>query len=372
MKRRFLSNLGITVGLVAGVAACSGPNTGPNVDQVKADFDNPSGSAKDQQGVAATAGAQDNLESTGGAGFTGGGVPGFSLRAEGLVQTGFAPLIPHNLFADQIAELQDLVLGKQSFDLSGMSGMGSGASPSGSIISQCVSSKDVQQKFASQLQGAASDLKKSGHASFDISTTVDFSNCPNSGYTGSFDIELKGDINERAPSASVTLEVSVNLHTACQTASGVCIDGGIAEEDVINGSATVLSPNAGGARSGSGSISYLVAWDFTATKDSQTITEKGGSRVSLSGANGMRDASVELLFYVANSERQLVSYVLKVSADSNGTVTLELRCKDGNLTCTKMADGSAMCMGMVDGQPYMQSWDAALYAGAKASGGSKK
>jgi hypothetical protein len=130
-------------------------------------------------------------------------------------------------------------------------------------------------------------------------------------------------------------------------------------------SATVLSSNAG-------ATSYLVAWDFTATKGSETIPEKGGSRVSLSDANGAGDAFVELLFYVENSERQLVSDVLKVSADSTGTVTLELRCKDGNLTCTKMADGSAMCAGTVDGQPYTQSWDAAVYTGARASGGSKK
>jgi hypothetical protein len=348
--------------MTIGVAACGG-SSGPNVGQVKADFNNPSGSAKDTQGIAGAAGAQENLNSTGGAGFTGGGVPGFSLTARDLVHTGFAPLVPHNLLADEIAQLRNFLLGKQTFGL----GDTNGTTSSGSVISQCVNSADIQQKYQSQLQGAAADFQSSGHASFDISTSVDLGSCANSGYTGSFDMELKGDISRSGNSANITINVGMNLHTVCESASGACLNGGFAEELALQGTSASAGTNSTGGTSGSGSLNFTLAWDFTASKGTENIHEKGGERLAASGSGTMGQAQYELLFYVKNSAGKEVSYVLQITADSSGNATLTLKCSDGNLSCTRAADGSGQCTGTVDGQAYMGGWDAGAYTAAKAA-----
>src|SRR5205807_240896 len=139
-----------------------------------------------------------------------------------------------------------------------------------------------------QLQGAQADFAKSGHASFDISLSVDLSGCASSGYTGSFDMDVKGSIDRTASSASITVNMSMTMHSVCETTLGACVNGGLAEEMLISGASTSVSSGTSGSSSGSGNLSFTLAWNFTATaKDSagvqQSITSKGGQRLAASG-----------------------------------------------------------------------------------------
>jgi hypothetical protein len=346
MKLRLLSGLVPACLMTVGLAACGGSN-GPNVGQVKQDFDHPTGSAKDQQGVAAAAGAQEQMTQSG-AGFTGGGVPGFSLRAEDLVHRGFAPFVPHNFFSAQIDQFKNYVLGQSTFAL----GDGTTTSRS-SLFDSCIDKNKLEDQIKSQ----------AGQSSFQVSLSIDLSACAGSGYTGSFDINMSGQIERTASTAKITLEMTASMHSVCETATGTCIDGGLAEEAIVGGSTM-------GTSSSSGDFNFTLAWNWTATgKDKnglvRSLSSKGGERLAAQSSGGSGSAQYELLFYVKDGKGQEVSYVLRITADSMGNATLEIRCSDGSLTCTRAADGSAMCSGMVDGQMYSQSWDAMTYDSAK-------
>src|SRR5262245_7348646 len=90
------------------LVACGG---GPDINQIKADFDSPSGSVKSKDGMAAASGS---LDASGSAVVVGGGgVPGTSLTASGK-NVGLWQLNARRTWEARATSLRDFLNGKSS------------------------------------------------------------------------------------------------------------------------------------------------------------------------------------------------------------------------------------------------------------------
>src|SRR5262245_33029707 len=105
MMKRLMSGLVPTTILAVAVTACGGPD----IDKVKADFENPSGSTTDKSGVIAAQGKQSAAGNNSALSLAGGGVPGFGLTATGR-GSGFAKIAPRTVFGAKLLNLAAVAL----------------------------------------------------------------------------------------------------------------------------------------------------------------------------------------------------------------------------------------------------------------------
>jgi hypothetical protein len=355
MKLKTFSGLVPAALMSAGLAACG--SSGPDLGQMQHDFDNPSGSGSDQQGLISATAKQEAGASSPVGSIAGGGVPGLALRAQGLPSS-FAQLAPRAGGFAAFRDFYDRAMGREQLAL------GSSAS------SDCL---------AQQLTKGASghESVNGGSVDADFSVSVDLGAC-GGGLSGSLDVEAKEHIDTTSGQGNASLKYT--FHHVCDSSTNECVDGGMAANFTINGRATTTM----GTTSGSLNETFIEGWDFTATgiPDAmgapQTIHFKGAIRSALDaqGTNGTgtANASVDYLVYVHSSSGQEVSYVVSITAMATSTggmitgdVTVTIKCKDGTLTCSKSTDGSAMCTGTISGQMVSPSWSATDYANIKAT-----
>lgn len=315
---KFLKSLIPTTMMAIAISACGG---GPDVDQVRADFENPSGSTKDKNGVIAASGKQEASDNSA-LSLAGGGVPGLGLTA--TTQKGFEKIGPMRFIAPQLRRL-------------GATSQALRVSQDDDIINEsCIDNAD-------ELAEALADADVSGGGDeVELSFTIevgDASKC-SSNLSGAFSISY--DLKVTATTQQIEAEAKYN--NVCDSDTGSCLDGSM----II----------AGNFDNTSGSSEMLMAWDFTSQYTdedgkSQTIATKGGIRMT----NTATESTIEFLQYVRNSDGEEVSYVLKLGANVNGDVSLDIRGTDGELVCQfSESTGTGTCSGMVDGESFDLSW----------------
>jgi hypothetical protein len=306
------------------ISACGGPD----IDKVKADFENPSGSAKDKNAVIAANGKQNTAGNSSALSLAGGGVPGL-----GLGSSAFTKIATKTIVARQIASIAQIGLHKSEL-------RAQAASPA------CFQSSDATQAS----QDLAEAFMTGGSASASYSISVNLADC-DVGASGSMEMS----IDMKVDGQTISYDSEVTMNNVCEEATGSCVDGGMAQQGAIDlGSADMSNIF--------GSIKLVSAWDFTATfKDAagkdQSIKSKGGLRIGYSSDANGESGKIEYLEYVTDASGNEVSYVLIIEANSNGDATLKIKCKDGELSCMfSESMGSGSCNGTIDGESFMVDW----------------
>lgn len=319
--KRFMKSLVPATMMAMLVSACGG---GPDVDQVKADFENPSGSTKDKNGVIAASGKQGTTNNSA-LGVAGGGIPGLGLTAEGR-STIFNKIAPRTVFGPKLTQIAAVAMKRSDLRVA-------------QSETSCFDSSELQEASA-ELQAAAVKGEK---ASVSVSMSVDLGDC-SADASGSLDLSMDMTVD----GTKISYDVEYTFNNVCDKTSGECLDGGMAQQAAID-----LSDM-------DASIKSVSAWDFTATDgDGNSIHTKGGLRIGFS-SDAMGDtAKIEYLLYVADSSGNEVSYVLTIEANgATGELTLAIRGSDGELTCSfSEATGSGMCSGTdSSGSSFEMSW----------------
>lgn len=360
MMSKFKRLVPISV-LAIGAVACGGG--GPDLGKVKQDFDHPTGSTKDQQGVISVTGKQSTMSSNAGLSL-GASVPGLGLTAEGADSDGFAEINPTRVFGNDIRAMRNLVLDQRTFGVVGVT--------SSSDVS-CFNSPELIAKS----RQAQSDYAKNGKAAFDASYTVDMASCQlDHKLSGKLAVNIKAEADSRG---TFSYTVKYDFHSVCDSASGACVNGGFITEASLD-ARSAQATGSGGTRTqyGAGALNMISAWDYVAdiknaTGGTDSIAVKGGLRIKAAGDGTSSSASIEYLFYVRDSHGAEVSYVLKLAAMTGGDTTLEIRGSDGKLSCIQHANLSGSCTGTgADGQPFSIQWTESDYSSVTKSDNFKK
>lgn len=340
MKIREICALGALTASFA-LTACGG---GPDIDQVRADFDNPSGSTKDKTGVMAANGKRDASES---ALNLATGVPG---SAGGLTAAGKFPGIqkvaPRVLWEENLRNLYNrkMAVEGQSLRVAQCQVPGGDAG--------CANSPEANEAYLKLLQQLGVDAENplaggSGNAS--VSYTQDLGSCSGGDLTGTMEVSLEVTVETGKLSFTIEQEFS----SACETEGAqTCIDGSFVMEASLTGT----------PEGGEGTFEFLTAWVLDATWQENgaqlSASTKGGIR--LAGGNGM--FAIEFLIYCKDSNGEEVSYVLRYRVNADGSSVLEYKGADGELSCTVTADGNAQCTGSAE-----MAWTDAEYVGVLSS-----
>lgn len=318
---KLLKTLIPTTMMAFAISACGG---GPDVDKVRADFDNPTGSTKDKNGVIAASGKQEAAGNNSALSLAGGGVPGLGLTAS--TQTGFEKVAPMRLaspFMRGFNFKSKALRAAQDDDI---------------FSSGCI---DNQAELAEQFADAMSDYDGGEiEMSFEIEVS-DASKCA-SNLSGSFSIAY--DMKITATTQAIEAEAQYN--NMCDSDAGSCLDGAMVISGTVDGTKEEM----------------LMAWDLTSKFTDEdgkehTVVTKGGIRMK----NSETEASIEYLQYV-NIDGEEYSYVLEIGANVSGDLSLSIRGSDGELNCSfSEANGTGMCSGTVDGEAFDLSWSEEEY-----------
>lgn len=324
--------------LAVAVTACGGAD----IDKVKADFENPSGSTQDKNGVIAANGKQQAAGSNSALSLAGGGVPGLGLSTTGSGAK-FAKISPRTVFGSKMVNIAAAGLKRSELRVA-------------QSEASCFDSSELEEK-SGELQAA---VATGGKAEASVSMSVNMADC-DPGMSGSLDL----DMNMKVDGAKISYDVEYTFSNVCETASGDCVDGAMAQEAFIDFSSADMTNLFG-------SIKSVSAWDLTATYTNEkgvqeTITSKGGLRIGFSSNAGGESAEIEYLNYVKSSSGEEVSYVLtlKATTGQDGKLTISIRGSDGSLECTfTEATGEGMC---TDGNGNTVSWTEAEYSDVTSS-----
>ncbi len=320
--------------------ACGG---GPNLDQVKADFQNPTGSVQNKDAMVASSGS---LNASGGAiEVAGGGVPGASLTATGKV-AGLRQLNVQRAWEGRARTVRDYLNGKATAKQA-LSEAQTGFGCDDSAEAQEAFQKALNDLTADAVNPFGSGKKISGKASYKL----DLTSCSNGELSGSASIEIEIVAEQTgANSGRFAFTVKYNLNNVCElnTEEKTCVDGSlIAEAEAVG-------------QDEFGSLTFTEAWELDGnwleSGVERNATLKGGIRSAFEGDGNSGNASIEILNYVNTPDGEW-SYVWSVKASYdglNGTGTFEVRGQDGSVTCT-VDDNGGMCSGS-DGSSI--SWTA--------------
>jgi len=312
MRTTYLAST-VVMGLRRGVAAC-GSDT-PTIDQVKTEFENPSGSTSDKESLIS---ANEKTSAATPATRVAGNGNVFSasgLTAQGKA-LGIERLQGSRMFAREYRALSGFLDGSRELNLEEAD------------ASAC---KDKEE-----LDGAVKELfveailTGSGKANF--SYNVDVSKCTGGEVTGNMAVEGTIELSEN----HMKFEISQTLTNVCETiGQKACVTGEFVMEIAAN------SDDGNKVDTGSFTTAWFVDAEWDESGKRVTGQAKGGMRAKADGNTGA--ASLEYLLWVKRKDGTEVTYVLKVAVDGEGNGTLEIRGKDGELVCTVKADGSGMC-----------------------------
>lgn len=313
MKRTNHLGLTLIAGLSLAAAAC-GSDT-PTIDEVKTEFENPSGSTSDKDSLISA--NEKSTAANPGTRIAGNGnvFGGAALTAQGK-PLGIERLQASRLYSREYRMLSSFLEGKRELHLTEAD------------ASAC---KDQEE-----LDGAVKELfveaLLTGSGSGSFSYSVDVAKCTGGEVTGAMDVSGEIELTDK----SLIFNISQVLTNVCETTGQkACVTGEFALE------MTALSDNGSDVSTGT----FTTAWFLDAEwdEDGKRVSgqAKGGMRAT--GDNNTGAASLEYLLWVKKKDGTEVTYVLKISVDGEGNGTLEIRGKDGELVCTVKADGSGMC-----------------------------
>jgi hypothetical protein len=324
MMRRLAYALPATLSLA--LIGCGG---GPDINQVKADFDNPSGSVQSKDGMIAASGSLDASGSA--VSVAGGGVPGNSLTA---YTRGFDQINMRRTWEWRARGLRDYLNGKvtkhQALRQAQFGGDG------------CTNSAEAQGAFEEASQDFVADgINPFGNSKIEGSATYsqDFSACSGGELSGSAKVHIEILLESNGDnSGRLAITVQYDLNNVCElnTAEKACLDGTMIME------AEAIGQN------DFGSLTFTAAWDFAATwtdaGGARSASAKGGLKSSFEGDGTSGSAKIEVLSYVNSPEGEW-SYVWSLDASytgGEGSATIGCRGSDGSVMCT-IDDNGGMC-----------------------------
>lgn len=298
--------------------ACGG---GPDLEQVKKDFQSPSGSVGNKESVVAANGKRD----AGGPAIAlaGGGVPGAALTARG---TGSAleELNAYRTFADRARSLNAaLRAGKKEQALRTSQATDIGARCSDSEVAREAYSEMLSDLFLDAINPLGGDLN--GSADYEL----DLSSCSEGQLTGRLAVEIEVTLAENR----FAFKVTEDFDNVCELSGAeACVTGTL-----------IMEAAADNTGSDASNFNFVTAWELdTRWNDNGTPREasvSAGLRIG-SVQDGMNaTTTVEYLFYVTPPDGDQVSYVFRLTADEMGNATFEIRGADGSLSCAIMPEG---------------------------------
>lgn len=319
--------------------ACGG---GPDIDKVKADFENPTGSVNNREAVmASNSGREGSGPATS---VAGGGVPGFSLTATGKA-VGLQKLNMRRAWEVRARTLRDYLNGsvsRQALTEQQFESSGCDDSPE----AQAAYEELVNDLFKDAVNPLNGNKKVSGEASY----KVDLSSCSGGALSGSAEITIKIEAETSGEeSGRFAFTVEYSLVEACElnTEAMACLDGSLIME------AEAISEGANNF----GRLTFTSAWELSGTWNDEGKphegTLKGGLRTLFEGDGDQGQVKIEYLNYV-NVDGEEWSYVWTFEAD-NDSVSWECRGKDGSVSC-EITETSASCMGENGSEAF--SWTA--------------
>ena len=281
MKLKNTSAL-LGLSLALGAYACGGGD--PDIDQIKADFNSPSGSVNDQTGVIA---ANGKREASGGVlGLT--GASGQSLTATGKVQ-GLAQLNTQRFLDKRFRRLYYLAEGRQPSALS-VDGDNFG----------CDNTQAAMEAQAELERDLLSSILTSGgkRISGSASYSVDLAECA-ADLSGNVKITMNFEITE----TSLKMQVKQVLSNVCEsTGANACVNGTLLADASAESGQMDLN-----------SLEFITGWNLNAEWDDegvrQTAKTEGGVRLAADN----EQFSIEYLVYCADSAGNRVSYVLRIA-----------------------------------------------------------
>jgi len=320
---RILGLTAITT-LSLGLVACGGDK----IDQVREDFQNPSGSTSNKDAVIAVQ-AQSNGSSPV-MGLASGGVPG-ALTAYGKTR----PL-------DQVSVRQWESRGEQLYQawLDQRARPEVQSQPQALVGAGCASSEEANAAFEEIWTELVIDAAFGfGAASGDAEYNVDVDACSDGGLTGSLSVYLKIEADDDRFLFEVRQTMDV-----CETSDAMaCVKG----ETIMRASGS----DDGGSASTAEVLAY---WDVESTWTDDGATRsaqiKGGVRIGGMSSSAGDTSTVEYLFYVRGPDGEEYSYVWVFSASNVGGVneaSWTLRGADGEITCTATEE-MVSCTGSAD------------------------
>ncbi len=314
------------IALVMGAVACGGSD--PDIEQIKADFNSPSGSVNDQTGVIA---ANGKREASGGVlGLT--GASGQALTATGKVQ-GLAQLNPQRLLDQRFRRIYYLAEGRKLSALS-VDGDDFGCDNSAAAMA---AQQDLENDLARSLIFSGG-RKISANASY----SVDLSECA-ADLSGNVKFTLKVEITQ----SKVQMQVKQVLSNVCESSgANACVDGTLLADATAEGGQAELS-----------SLQFVTGWNLDASWDDegvrQTAKTEGGVRLAATDD----EFSIEYLVYCADSSGNRVSYILRIAGSEMDGLRLEMEGTDGKLSCTVKTTGEGVCMGTdASGNSFEVNW----------------
>jgi hypothetical protein len=316
MRRVSLGSVSLSAAMA--LSACGGSKA-PSIDQVQQDFNSPSGSVQDKEGVMQVSARQgasgSELALVGNVAGSIGGGTGLSARP----LRGFEQISPQALFGPYIAYTQRYLAGEQVQALA--------------TTQPCVDPTTIQSSLASGGFSASG-----GSASFNV--TADFSKCT-SNVTGTANISGKIQVS----AGSFTYTINETLNNVCQSdGTKSCVTG---EVDFK------MSANTSGAgMTASSAFTMLTGYYLDIS-----YTDAGGNAIKTNVKGGLRLAansssattggfSYDYLFYAKSAAKAEVSYVLSLDAQStDGTTSGSFTIKgtDGSIDCSVQSSGAGMC-----------------------------
>ncbi len=293
------------------LVACGGG--GADIDRVRADFENPTGSTKNEAAIQAVASKQSGTGALGG--LAGLGVTGDALTAQGKGRI-FEQFNQRKTFEHRARYFRAVYQGGQNLQPLSPA-QASGTCEDAEELQAAM--MDLQEDFGRQLANGKEEFSGS------VSYSIDLASCSAGEATG----KVSGDIKIFISKTKFEFNVSQNFAAVCETGGQqACVDGGLSLE--MNGEGLEDMAN----------FSYIAAWDiassWVAGGATKTATYKGGIRTVLASSGDTGSVSVEYLFYVTSPEGEEFSYVLSIKAEANGengTASWSIRGKDGEISC---------------------------------------
>ena len=347
MLRKLASALPATLVLVA----CGG---GPDIDQIKADFNNPSGSIKSKDGMVA---ASSSLDASGSAVVVGGGgVPGQSLTATGKA-VGFWEINARRTWEARARALRD--------HLNGRSTQLQALSEAQLEAGNCGDSPEAQEAFSELtselLVDQVNPFSNSSKVSASASYEQDFSSCSNGELSGSAKIKIDFVAEQSGETSRFAFTVKYGLDNVCELTTD--------EKACLNGVMIVEAEAVG--TNDFGSLTFTTGWELDAswTEDgvARAASLKGGVRSSLEGGGDSGSAKIEIINYVNTPDGEEWSYVWSFEGAFNGlegTASIECRGSDGSVSCMidenggscMASDGSSISWTSADEQSLDETW----------------
>lgn len=326
MQLQKISGMGLSAVLTLGMIACGG---GPDIDQVKQDFDNPTGSTKDKNAVmsaSSQASASGSVRSLGASGVPG----GQGLTAIGKIR-GFDEVSVFNRYASQIERDYYRFMKNESRALRTAQFESCGGAEAEAAFGDLYRELGVDAALGGGDSASAS-------ASFEMNLDA----CGDGSVTGAVKVEIEIELSENYFYYRITEELS----NVCETTGDkACLDGTLLME-------AEASVDASGQ---AGELSFIVAWEVDGTWEEngakRAASVKGGVRTKIGGNGDMGFASVEYLVYAMTPDGDEYSFVYEISANwdgvGGGQGMLKITGTDGTLECTYTAE-MVSCTGSGD------------------------